>query len=111
MHYGSVGSAFVVPDRLTRGVYSDPLEEEFPVTRMTSRSHAAAGALALGAAVTLAACSSGSSASGTAASSASVSAASSASASAASTQSQPAGKAIRLGFSPLSLSIPGLQDT
>jgi hypothetical protein len=30
MHYGSVGSAFVVPDRLTRGVYSDPLEEEFP---------------------------------------------------------------------------------
>ena len=111
MHYGSVGSAFVVPDRLTRGVYSDPLEEESPVTRMTSRSHAAAAALTLGAAVTLAACSSGSSASGPAASSASVSAASSASASAASTQSQAPGKAIRLGFSPLSLSIPGLQDT
>jgi ABC-type sugar transport system substrate-binding protein len=81
------------------------------VTRMTSRSHAAAAALTLGAAVTLAACSSGSSASGTAASSASVSAARSVSASAASTQSQPAGKAIKLGFSPLSLSIPGLQDT
>jgi ribose transport system substrate-binding protein len=115
MHYGLVGSAFLVPDRLTRGVYSDPLEEELPVTRMTSRSHAAAAALTLGAAVTLAACSSGSSASGPATTSASGSAsgaaASSASASAASTQSQAAGKTIRLGFSPLSLSIPGLQDT
>ncbi len=88
------------------------------MTRMTSRGRAAAAALTLGAAVTLAACSSGSSASGSAASPATGSAAtgsaatgSPATGSAASGQSQAAGKAIRLGFSVLSLSIPGLQDT
>jgi ribose transport system substrate-binding protein len=81
------------------------------VRQMTSRSHVAAAALVLGAAAALTACSSSGSASGTAANSATAAAAGSDSSTAAGSQSQAAGKVIRLGFSPLSLSIPGLQDT
>jgi ABC-type sugar transport system substrate-binding protein len=76
------------------------------VTR-TSRSHAAAAALMLGAAAALAACSSSS----TAPSPAGSTAGGTASSTGASTQARAAGKTIRLGFSPLSLSVPGLQST
>lgn len=67
-----------------------------------------AGALAL---VTLAACSSSSSSSSTSASGSTASPASSAASSSPATSADAAGKPIKLGFSVLSLNIPGLQDT